>query len=59
MEQGFNWASILKRKNGITNCLERATRGNAHEFLGIYIDFDEDKNVSISMKEYTKNAITK
>ena len=33
------------------------TRGKSHEFLGIKIDFTDDKAVEISMKEFLKGAI--
>jgi len=34
------------------------TRGKSHDFLGMGLNFDEDKTVGISMKEYIKGAIT-
>lgn len=33
------------------------TRGNSHEFLGMKINFQEDKTVTILMEGYIKNAI--
>jgi len=33
------------------------TRGKSHDFLGMNIDFLEDKTVTVGMKEHIKGAI--